>query len=82
MYIWNLSRLNLDTVGHDEARSFVVIAPNEAEARLTASSECGDEGREVWHDNDLTNCLPIGTPLPWLELSMTASVVSRDYSGA
>jgi len=40
----------------DKAFTHVVRARNEEKARILASTECGDEGKDVWLDDKITSC--------------------------
>ena len=53
-----LWRINLnedtDTPNWDIYDEFIICAHSETEARELAASECGDEGEEVWLNNNLS----------------------------
>jgi hypothetical protein len=64
MYLWKLARLPHITIDIDMTRSVVVAATTEAQARATAATVAGDEGRDAWHSNNVTSCTHIGQAEP------------------
>lgn len=53
MKLWLLSRGSKSV---DEAYGFVVRAKTEADARLIAAENCGDEGHNVWLQTKKSTC--------------------------
>ncbi len=43
----------------DVVRTLVVRAPNARSAREIAASECWDEGKHAWLDNQLSTCIQL-----------------------
>lgn len=64
MYLWKLSRLPHITIDIDMTRSVIVAAATESQARATAATVAGDEGRHSWADQNITSCTAIGTAMP------------------
>ena len=42
--------------GYNSNYGHVIRAKSEEQARIMAASNCGDEGRDVWMDRELTKC--------------------------
>jgi hypothetical protein len=55
----NLTDRNPWRSPYDKAFGFVVRARNEAEARMIASQDPGDEGPGAWKDPELSTCREI-----------------------
>lgn len=69
--IWNVYRMHngldpssLVQIGYDEVVSAVVVARDEHTARTIVSRTSGDEGREVWLDEQLVRVIAFGWALP------------------
>ncbi len=60
---------------YDKAFCFVVRAASEEHARLVASDQAGDEGKEVWLDASKTSCKAIDPNGP-------PEVLCRDMASA
>ena len=58
---------------YDTVSGFVISALNELEARILASEEAGDEGKEVWLDHNITDCTTID------KVSDNAYIILRSF---
>lgn len=56
MKLWLLERLPSEKVWYEEMRGMVIAAETAGEARILASSECGDEGKDAWTDQTRATC--------------------------
>ena len=57
--LWLLKPIKGWKPWYDKAFGFVVRAQTEQEARKFASSECGDEGPDVWLQPGVTTCVKL-----------------------
>ena len=56
MKLWILRPVEDWEPWYDKAFGFIVCAETKKEARKLASSDAGNEGKEVWFDSKLTSC--------------------------
>ena len=75
MKIFKLTRIAQGPL-YDAVFGFVVIAPDEAKARLICTSHAGDEGADYWADPEYSGIECIGETLP----ECKAGLVLRDYN--
>lgn len=58
--IYYIKRRSIASCDYDQARSMVIIAETDRQAREIAACNCGDEGSRVWESSVSSICDYIG----------------------
>lgn len=67
-----------DSLNLDEVKKFVVVSETYPGARELAAKNAGDEGADLWKDEDRSSCKMIGS---FFEQEGLSDVIIRDMPG-